>query len=210
LAWSHSIHRQYESQLYQSDPGFARACLLIFAVGSTYCDDPAVLFPREEGGTFGIDSAGWVFVRSRRLVSLDPLKRAPDLTIFTHSITPSAAWSGIASPQQSFGTFKSQSYSSSSSDIALSQEPAGTSSARGSATPRTSVFTGRALSDRRTRWRTSCSGGGSGGGWRLALVRHADQPRLTANSQSLHAGSRILSLHGSAIDALRRRVSPER
>lgn len=53
--------RQYTEQLYNADPGFARICLLVFAVGSTYVDDARVRFPRDDGGTHGVDSSGWIF-----------------------------------------------------------------------------------------------------------------------------------------------------
>ncbi|KAL7412715.1 fungal-specific transcription factor domain-containing protein [Mrakia frigida] len=51
----------YRSQLYYSNSGFASLCLLVFAVGSLYCEDPRVRFPREEGGFEARGSAGWVF-----------------------------------------------------------------------------------------------------------------------------------------------------
>lgn len=52
--------RRYNAQAYNTDPGFARTCLLVFAVASPYVDDERVLFPKEDGTTYGIDSAGWI------------------------------------------------------------------------------------------------------------------------------------------------------
>ncbi|CED84904.1 Zn(2)-C6 fungal-type DNA-binding domain [Phaffia rhodozyma] len=57
-----TFYRQYASQLYNTDPGFARICLLVFAIGSYQCNDSRVLFPKEDGeGHYGIDSAGWTY-----------------------------------------------------------------------------------------------------------------------------------------------------
>lgn len=47
------VGRLYASYLYESDLGFARICLLIFAVASSYSDDTRVRSPRNNGGTYG-------------------------------------------------------------------------------------------------------------------------------------------------------------
>jgi len=80
--------RQYQEQLYNADAGFARICLLVFAVGSSYCDDPRVRFPREDGGKHGIDSSGWVFFHAfGRIVR----HRLAPTEVSSHSVSPKAS-----------------------------------------------------------------------------------------------------------------------
>ncbi|WWD15991.1 hypothetical protein CI109_100415 [Kwoniella shandongensis] len=69
--------RQYDSRLYKSNHGFARVCLMVFANGARFIDDPRVLWPTDlsmttEGkerlksdtdGTLRY-SAGWHFIRA--------------------------------------------------------------------------------------------------------------------------------------------------
>lgn len=54
--------REYTSGLYYRDEGFARICLLVFALGSGYTTDPRVLSIDEDGNYEGLASAGWMYV----------------------------------------------------------------------------------------------------------------------------------------------------
>lgn len=54
--------RQYTSGLYYRDEGFARICLLVFALGSGYSNDQRVLSIDEDGNYEGLASAGWMYV----------------------------------------------------------------------------------------------------------------------------------------------------
>lgn len=71
------FQRQYDSGMWRNNPGFSRVCLLVFANGSRFVDDPRVYWPAnlsmtEEGserlatdkdGTLRY-SAGWKYLRS--------------------------------------------------------------------------------------------------------------------------------------------------
>lgn len=71
------FRRQYDSRLYKSNHGFARVCLMVFANGARFVDDPRVLWPTDlsmnpEGearlksdsdGTLRY-SAGWHYCRA--------------------------------------------------------------------------------------------------------------------------------------------------
>lgn len=64
-----SFFKAYNDQRFNADPGFARVCLLVFAVGAGYSRDPRVLVPKEStgrsaGGTGASGdqgSAGWIY-----------------------------------------------------------------------------------------------------------------------------------------------------
>ncbi|KAL7416421.1 fungal-specific transcription factor domain-containing protein [Mrakia frigida] len=69
LQRSHFLSQYHTQQLYFAHEGFARLCLLVFAVGSLYLDDLRVNFPRSEDAR----SRGWIYFHAFRKIDKSPI-----------------------------------------------------------------------------------------------------------------------------------------
>jgi hypothetical protein len=76
--------------------------LIVFAVGSHYVDDPRVLFPKEDGGTYGPDSAGWIFYHAFGRMVRHRLAPTELWDLQVSVVRPSIARSGLRRLIESF------------------------------------------------------------------------------------------------------------
>lgn len=104
------FERQYESAFYKTDHDFAKVCLMVFANGSRFVDDPRVYWPvddvvTEEGrermrtdkdGTLKY-SAGWIYLRALLKMGKS-LMQGPKLFDFQGQVLLCAFLNGSAVP----------------------------------------------------------------------------------------------------------------